>query len=101
MSQLLYWKLSYFGHVPYTRERTRTNFFAVVRTRLQSCNPTKYSNRVYLDNDLTVLVAACKHEIPADGANLEEIIENHKRKAAPLRPLENTTHGMLKKNYFQ
>ena len=82
--------------ISFTRERTRANFFSVVRTRLQNCNPIKYSNRVCLDNDLRVLAAACKHKVPAVGVNLEEIIENHKRNAATYKTLEYTSHGMLK-----
>ena len=93
----LNWKLLKFGlFMSYTRERTRANFFSVVRTRLQNCNPIKYSNRVCLDNNLRVLAAACKHKVPANGVNLEEIIENHKRNAATYKSSEYTSHGMLK-----
>lgn len=83
----------------YTRERTRVNFFSVVRTRLQNCNPIQYSSRVCLDNDLRVLAAACKHKVPANGVNLEEIIENYKRNAATYKTSEYTTHGMLFSNH--
>lgn len=85
----------------YTRERTRANFFSVVRTRLQNCNPIKYSSRVCLDNDLRVLAAACKHKVPANGVNLEEIIENYKRNAATYKTSEYTTHAVSNRNYCQ
>ena len=43
-----------------------------------------------------VLAAACKHEAPANGVNLEEISENRKKNAATYKSSEYTSHGMLK-----
>jgi len=67
------------------RERTRTNFFSVMRKRLQSCNPVKYSNRVCLDNDLRVLATTCKHKVPQDTADLEEMVESYRSKSSSLK----------------
>lgn len=72
----------------------RANLFSVVKTRLQNCNPI--SNRVCLDNDIRVLTAACKHKVPANGANLEETIENHNGTGATYKSSDYTSHGMLK-----
>ena len=65
-----------------------------MRSRLQGCNPVKYSNRVLLDNDLRVLAAACNHKVPANGVNLEELIGSYKSKAMT----EYRLPGMLEKN---
>jgi hypothetical protein len=65
------------------RERTKTNFFSMMRKRLQLCNPVKYSDRVCLDNDLRVLSAACKNKVPKDdNVDLEEIIESHRKQSS-------------------
>lgn len=79
----------------YTRERTRANFFAVVTKRLQNCHPSS-TQIVCPDYDPRVLAAVCKHKVPANGVNLEEIIKNHKRNAANYKSSEYTSHGMLK-----
>lgn len=74
---------------PFCRERTRTNFFAVTRQKLQCCNPIKYSNRTALDNDLRVLAAAMNHRVPSAGEDLERIIENYKNKAKSMKSVQN------------
>ena len=57
----------------------------MARKRLQQCNWIKYSNRVCLDNDLRILGSVCKHKVPADDVNLEDVIEDQKQKARALQ----------------
>lgn len=64
----------------------------MARKRLQQCNRIKYSNRVCLDNNLRILGSACKHKVPADDVNLEDIIKDQKQKARALQN-ENIAHG--------
>jgi len=45
---------------------------------------------------LELLTAACKHKVPANGAKLEETIENHNRTAATYKSSDYTSYGMLK-----
>ena len=73
----------------FARERTRTNFFAVTRKKLQCHNPIKYSNRTTLDNDLRILATACNHRVPSDTADLEQIIENYRNKASRVKSVQN------------
>lgn len=73
----------------FARERTRTNFFAVTRKKLQCHNPIKYSNRTTLDNDLRILATACNHRVSSDTADLEQIIENYRNKASRVKSVQN------------
>lgn len=77
------------------RERTRTNFFAQTRKKLQYSNPIKYSNRTALDNDLRILATACNHRVPSDTADLEQIIESYRNKAGSMKSVQNNTNDHL------
>lgn len=39
---------------------------------------------MHLDNDLRILAAACKHQVPQTSANLEQIIDQYQRKSRVL-----------------
>ena len=75
--------------VHFVRERTRTNFFAVIRKKLQCCNAIKYSNRTTLDNDLRILASACNHRVPSDRADFQQIIEDYRNKVNSVKSVQN------------
>lgn len=60
--------------------RTLANFFSVMRPRLITTDPIKYSNRQSLENDLRILAAACKHNVPGETVDLGDMIIEHKQK---------------------
>lgn len=76
--------------------KDKSQLLCCCNKKITELPPIKYSNRVCPDYDLRVLAAACKHKVPANGVNLEEIIKNHKRNAANYKSSEYTSHGMLK-----
>ena len=84
----------------FARERTRTNFFAAVRKKLQYCNPIKYSNRTTLDNDLRILATACNHRVPSNTADLETIIEEYRNKANSMKPVQSHVSHDCYANYY-
>ena len=47
-------------------QRSRGNFFAVMRPRLQRLNPVKYLNRQELDKDLLYLHKAFENKVPPE-----------------------------------
>ena len=85
----------------FARERTRTNFFAVTRKKLQCHNPIKYSNRTTLDNDLRILATACNHRVPSDTADLEQIIENYRNKASRVKSVQNHVSHDYNRTVYQ
>ena len=85
----------------FARERTRTNFFAVTRKKLQCHNPIKYSNRTTLDNDLRILATACNHRVPSDTADLEQIIENYRNKASMVKSVQNHVSHDYNRTVYQ
>ena len=68
------------------KDRTKSNFFTVVRPQLLQIDPVKYSNRAELDKDLRLLAIHCSHKVPPEGKDLEAMIATAKarrRKSAP------------------
>ena len=68
------------------KDRTKSNFFTVVRPQLLQIDPVKYSNRAELDKDLRLLAIHCSHKVPPEGKDLEAMIVTAKarrRKSAP------------------
>ena len=53
-------------------ERSTTNFFVVMRPKFIRSVPIKV-----LEKDLLVLASPCKHQIPDEQQNLQDIIVNH------------------------
>lgn len=49
-----------------------------MRDRLKQCDPVKYSNRPFLDDDLRVLAAACTHTPPPAETDLCAVISGYK-----------------------
>ena len=47
-------------------QRSRGNFFAVMRPRLKRLNPVKYLNRQELDKDLLYLHEALENKVPPE-----------------------------------
>ena len=64
------------------KERTKANFFSVVRPRLLSCNPVKYSNKAELHKDLLLLAAKLQHKVPSESFDIELAIAEQKGKSA-------------------
>ena len=85
----------------FARERTRTNFFANTRKKLQCHNPIKYSNRTTLDNDLRILATACNHRVPSATADLEQIIENYRNKASRVKSVQNHVSHDYNRTVYQ
>ena len=64
------------------RQRAKSGFFAVMRSRLKCQNPAKYIDRGALDRDLMVLQRALQNKVPVDEGldwRLPGIIEEYKR----------------------
>ena len=66
------------------KDRTKANFFSVMRPRLIDSNPVKYSDRSKLNADLMQLAAAFKHKVPEKDTyvDYEAIISQQKSKSA-------------------
>ena len=62
-------------------ERTQANFFSVMRPRLLSFDPVKYSYKVELQKDLLLLTAKFSHKVPND-LNMEKILSEQRRKSS-------------------
>ena len=62
------------------KERTKANFFSIVRPRLIDCDPILYSNKVTLQKDLMSLAQIYKHKIPPQDADLKNALSKAKSK---------------------
>ena len=51
-----------------------------MRPRLVKLDPIKYSIKQLLEKDLLIFASACKHQIPNDKQNLQDIIADHLKK---------------------
>lgn len=72
-----------------SRQRAKSNFFAVMRQRLKQQNQAKYVDRSALDRDLQILQRALTNKIPIDTTNdwrLPIMIEEYKRGVDVYRP---------------
>ena len=74
------------------KERTKANFFSVVRPRLLSCNPVKYSNKAELHKDLLLLAAKLQHKVLSESFDLELAIAEQKGKSAQYRDTLSKEH---------
>ena len=72
-----------------SRQRAKSSFFAIMRSRLRKQNPAKYLERAALDRDFIVLQRALKNKVPLDEHDdwrLPSVIEEYKHgNVDPLR----------------
>lgn len=66
-------------------QRSRGNFFSIMRPRLKALNPIKYINRQELDKDLLYLRRALENKVPPESEDwrLLQILEAKKGEIAP------------------
>ena len=62
-------------------ERTKANFFSVMRPRLLSFDPVKYWMKVELQKDLLLLAAKFSHKVH-DDVDMEKILSGQRRKSS-------------------
>lgn len=84
-------------------QRSRGNFFAIMRPRLKRLNPVKYLNRQELDKDLLYLQKALENKIPPESEDwrLPYLIDTSKGQvsasitamSSPVNPPENPFSG--------
>ena len=68
-------------------QRSRGNFFSIMRPRLKASNPIKYINRQELDKDLLYLQRILENKIPPESEDwrLIHLLETSKAQVAPLQ----------------
>ena len=68
-------------------QRSRGNFFAVMRPRLKRLNPVKYLNRQELDKDLLYLHKALENKVPPESEDwrLPYLIDNCKGQVSSFK----------------
>lgn len=75
-----------FDSLTLMKDRTKANFFSLMRPKVIACDPIKYSNRQTLENDLRVLAAALKHKVPEkEPIHIEDIIQRKKQECSQLK----------------